>query len=523
MKLPNWISNLLPTRSRWMFDDSRQEPAALAHTLDVDKLGSILRSAEAGEMEDLFSLYRDIVAGHTHVQAEFGKRKLAVVGDDAVFTPRDKDAPGDVVVSENIEEQVSALPNWLDVQLHLLDSTLFPLSLVEKIYRPSDRDGWMYELAELRPVPYPLIDYTTGKLMLWDTDANGNRLVTRREVDPTRFIVHRGHALTSVRDTWGGPMRAVTFWYLFSVMDRSWWGRFLDRYGAPFMEASYDEADDTARLTLSRAFAAATKVFGIAVPKSVQLKMHQANASGSADAFEKFHAVANAEMSKVIVGQTMSATAAPTGLNNSQGDMQEQVRQDIRQFDARRLGHTLRTQLFIPLCQVNGWDKAAAPKVGWGGESADDMAVTGDILTALPAAGLRVTDAGIEVLSQRLGLPLERLPAEAPPMTGLPLAAGVPRLRDTRTPAEIRADRLRAANDAIALAGAEDFAAAMGESLAPVIKILSASESLDDFERRLAAAFPGLPSRRAAEVLSAAMISNSANAVLAFPDPSRRN
>jgi phage gp29-like protein len=522
MKLLNWISNLLPTKTRWMTDDARQEPAALAHTLDVDKLGSILRSAESGDMEDLFSLYRDIISGHSHVQAEFGKRKLAVVGDEPVFTAKDKDNPADVTVSKDTEEQLSALPNWLDVQLHLLDSTLFPLSLVEKIYRPSMRDGWMYEIAELRPVPYRLIDYTTGTLMLWDTDAQGNRLATRREVDLTRFIVHRGHALTSVRDTWGGPMRAVVFWYLFSVMDRSWWGRFLDRYGAPFMEASYDEADDTARLTLSRAFAAATKVFGIAVPKNVQLKMHQANATSAGDAFEKFHTVANAEMSKVIVGQTMSSTAASTGLNNSQGDMQEQVRQDIRQFDARRLGHTLRTQLFIPLQQANSWS-GAAPTIGWGGESADDMAVTGDILTALPAAGLRVTDAGIEVLSKRLGLPLERMPAEPTPGTGLTLAAGVPSLRDLRTPAEIRADRLRSANDAIALAGAEEFAAAMGESLAPIIKILSASESLDDFERRLAAAFPGLPSRRSAEILSAAMIANSANAVLAFPDPGARN
>lgn len=518
--LPKWLSALLPTRTLIPFNDHRQEPGALAHTLDADRLGSILRSAEAGNMEDLFALYRDIIAGHTHAQAEFGKRKLAVVGDDPVIAPKDAKVPAEVAVASAIQSQLESLPNLLDVQLFLLDSTLYPLSIVEKIYRPSDKPGHMYELAALRPVPYRLIDYSEGQLQLWDVDGKGQRLASRRPLDPARYIVHRGHAFTSIPDTWGGPMRAVCFWYLFSIMDRSWWARFLDRFGAPFIEANYDDGDDAARATLARAFQAATKLFGIAVPKNVSLKMHQANATQGGDAFSQFHKTANEEMSKVIVGQTMSATAANTGLGSSQGDQQEEVRQDIRQFDARRLAHTLRTQLFIPLCQVNGWI-VPAPTITWGGESAEDMAITSDILTALPTAGLEVTDEGVEILSRRLGLPLRRATAALPPGPGFPLAA--PRLMDLRSPNERRSDDLRLANDRIATSGAAGFAEAMADSLAPVRTILAASVSMDDFERRLRSEFPAIPSRKAAEILAAVMISNAANAVLAFPDPPPRN
>ena len=516
MNLPKWLASFLPTRTLVPFNDSRQEPSAIAHTLDADRLGSILRSAESGDMEDLFSLYRDLVAGHSHAQAEFSKRKLAVVGDDPVFTPFDPEDTAQVAVAHAIEAQCLSLPNWMDICLHLLDSTLYPLAIVEKIYRPSDRPGWNYEIAELRPVPYRLIDYTFGRLQLWDVDERGNRLATRREPDPMRYLIHRGHALTSVPDTWGGPMRAVTFWYLFSIMDRSWWARFLDRYGAPFMEASYDESDDAARLTLSRAFSAATKLFGIAVPKSVQLKMHQAAAAGSSDAFAAFHEVANAEMSKIIVGQTLSATAGATGLGSGVADQQESVRQDIRQFDAKRLAHTLRAQLFRPICQLNGW-AVTPPVLTWGGESSQDMAVTADILRSLPDAGLSVTDEGIDILSRRLGVPLRRTPATSLPGPGLSLAA--PRIPVVLSPQEQRSASLRRANDQIALAGATEFAAAMGDALAPISRLLAESTSQADFEDLLRTAYPSLPSRRAAEILSAAMVSNAANAILALPTP----
>jgi phage gp29-like protein len=55
------------------------EPSFAASNMSVDKIHSILRSAEAGQTDDLFALYRDIFAGHSHLQTEFNTRKLAVV------------------------------------------------------------------------------------------------------------------------------------------------------------------------------------------------------------------------------------------------------------------------------------------------------------------------------------------------------------------------------------------------------------------------------------------------------------
>lgn len=514
MKLLSFVKRLLPTATVRKLLDIRQEPAQIAQGLDVDRLKAILESAAQGDMEDYFSLCRDIIAGHSHAQAEFGKRKLAVVGDDLRIDPYDAKNEADVAVAAGIERNLEDLDEWMDVQLHLLDSTLYPVAVVEKIYRPSNQPGWHYELAELRPVPHRLLTWTSGKMMIRNVDDRGNVLATCHEPDPMRYIVARIHPHTNIPDTWGGPMRAVVFWWLFSVMDRHWWARFLDRFGAPFVVAKYDDAADDARVILQSAFQTASRLFGLAVPRNVDISLEQAG-TGGADAFERFHSVANAELSKVIVGQTLSADAKDLGFGGGQASVQESVRQDIRQFDARRLGHILRTQLFAPLCRLNGW-QGRAPRPAWGGESAAELTAIGSVLPSLADAGVELTDDGIEVLSGRLGLGLRRATAAPPPGAGLHAADA---LSAASKSAIRRSNNARSASDAIAAASAEPLAAAMIDSLAPVAKILRESDSLDDFERRLRASFPDLPSRKAASILSAALIANSTNAILNFPQP----
>lgn len=505
------ISGLLPTKLVTRLLDLRQEPAAIAHTMDVDRIAGILRQAEGGDLEDYFALSRDVIGGHTHTQAEFGKRKLAVIGEDMVVSAIDDDNEADVSVAEAIADQLGRLDNLLDVLLHLLDSTLYPVALVEKIYRPSNREGWRYELAELRPVPHRLLDWTEGELLIWDTDERGNKISTKHCPDPIRYIIHRGHAFTNLPDTWGGPMRAVLFWWLFATMSRTWWARFLDRYGAPFMVAKYDETDDAARYTLAQAFQSASKLFGLAVPKHVELQLVQAQATSAGDAFEKFQAVANQELSKVIIGQTLSAQGQNLGLGGGQASVQENVRQDIRQFDSRRLGHTLRTQLARPLCQLNGW-VGRPPKFAWGGESAAELDAIGSILPGLSAAGLELDDEGVDVLSQRLGLGLRRSMAVTPGADPAfsPLAAG----RRTPGPTPAGSERARTANEDIATAGAPDLAKALSASLAPVARLLADSDSLDDFEQKLRARFPDLDRRQASALVEEALTANAANAIL---------
>jgi len=170
-RLQSWLELWLPRRSKKHFYNFRTEPGFLGGVMDVSRLRDVLASAEAGNVRDLFSLYRDVLASDSHIQCEFGKRKLAVLGDAISIQPADKTRPDDLRAAQAIQDLLAYFQeDLLRACNHLLESTLYPVAVVEKVFRPSTRPGLRYELARLNPVPHLDLDYTTGFLELWELD-----------------------------------------------------------------------------------------------------------------------------------------------------------------------------------------------------------------------------------------------------------------------------------------------------------------------------------------------------------------
>jgi len=444
------VSNLVPTKTRTIVRGHQQLPA-LAQTLDVDAIHGILREAEAGHCARLFALYRDVIAGYTHLQSEFAKRKLAVIADPLTLISADPDNATLVKHDKEVETHLVDLPGWVKFLSHSLDSTLYPVSISERIYSYSDRPGWRFEISGLEMIPADHLAWPYGELSLRETDASGNFTGQHIAINSARHVIHRGHLLTSVPDWWGGPMRAVLFWWFFATCDRDWWARFLDRFGSPFLEGRYDSSDERGRYELESAFSAATKLFGIVVSNDARVAMHQANTSQGGDAFEKFAQFANREVSKLVVGQTSSAEIQQAGLNGGgQGKLQGDVRDDIRRFDAYLLAHAIKTQILIPLWRLNGW-LTPIPTVAFGSVDAEETEITADLLVALKNSGIALTDDGLSTVSKRLGLSLRFDNPSSLPTPGWPLSA-----RPLRPPAasEAQARRAAAAVSAIAAASA---------------------------------------------------------------------
>lgn len=480
----------IPTRSRRIVSDSRQEPPSQAALLDVDTLHGILAEAWAGNTARLFATYRDLVLGYAHVQAEFNTRKLAVVGEHPVFEPWDKRDPHCRAAADFISDQWDNYPGGRSAITHLLDSALWPVSLVEKVFRRSPNPRYRYCLGSLRPVPYHLLDYTAGYMRIRDVSPNGQLLGTYHSPDPRRYIIHRGHLMTSIPDNFGGPMKAALFWWLFASMDRDWWIRFLERFGAPFIVGKYDPSDDGARSLLRNAFSAATRLFGLTVSRDTEIEVHSISAGQHSDAFENFHATAARELSKLILGQTMTSEAQSGGIGGTQANVHNAVRGDIRKFDALALADTLRHQLFRQLLDINGYAGVPAPSVSWGSDPADAKALAETIET-LSRASLRPTDDALTDISHDLGFPIERYQ----PTSSLPGITPFSAIPSPLTGSE--------ASELIAQSTARDLAAITRRRIRSA---LADSTSLD----QLTAQFP-LPTE--ADLATQLLIANAANAL----------
>ncbi len=514
-RIQKLLSKWLPQQTR-IIDRGNSEPPVQLHMVDVDELHSALRSAEAGNTSELFSIYRDIIGSHSHLQSEFSKRKLAVLGDQFNVTAKDPDDEAQVKHAEDVKTHLKSLPNWIRILTHILDSTLYPVSVTDRLYKEGTRPGWRYEFKELSQVKHHHLSWPNGDLSLGLTDDQGNQTGQCELIDEDRYIIHRGHLLTSSPDWHGGPMRAVLFWWLFSVSSRDWWARFLDRFGSPFLEGKYDSGDDGARFTLQSAFQQAQRLLGVVVSKDVEIKMHQANSQGGGEAFQAFHNVANKEMSKIVVGQTLSAEGENLGFGGGQGEAQSQVRDDIRQFDAVTLGLTIETQILSPLWLANGWT-TPIPTVSFGAESTDELAVTSDILSALPTAGLQVTDEAIKVISKKLGYTVER--ATASPLAFAAFSAQPQPQKDHFLPTvsrrAARKRQARRATEAVVASASPQLAKIMTRDFDQYTQALEDSTSPQDALDRLAILTASYDPTEAAMIVRHALSAASANALIA--------
>ncbi len=481
-------------------NDPRNEPHSLLGGLTADRVHSAITAAEQGDTRDLFSIYRDVLIADTHIQGAIETRFLAVIGDDPIIAPVNRENPEDVAAADAIRDAVDRLDDFNGVCSDLLWGTIWPLAMVERTYKPASLPGLTYDWSDITGVPDHLFRWTNGHLEIESIDP-----VTRQPTgkfsrpDPDRYITHRGHILRH-SDTWGGPMRAIMWWFLLKVMDREWWARFLDKFGTPFTVAKFDKTDDRGRQLLERALSLSQRIGGLVVSSTTQVELMQANTS-AADAHEKFFRLCNEEISRRILGQTLSSTSSPTGIGGGASSIQGEVRSDIARFDKRQIIQTIRNRLFKPFLRINGF-KGALPTLTFGAEEEEDNATVADALSKLKTAGLRVADKSLETLSKRMSLEIERDPAPAAPAAVLPLSAPLPRLRDPV-----------AAAQSISREAAASISQAYRGSMAPIAQIILDSATPDEAQTKLLSAYTSWDATKAAEIVESALVAGAWNGV----------
>ena len=463
-----------------VFSSGHELPSALRGMTAARLLG-VIDQAEGGSTEELFALYRDIVAADGHIQSEFAKRKDAVLGDTVAVMPYDKADPASVRATELCagladDGPFNVLADWL------LNATLYPVAVAEKVFAPSAAG---YRLARVVPVPYRLLDYRDGTLRIFDADADGNRLGTSRPPDPARYVVHRGHNLP-LPDTWGGPMRACLFWWLLKTMDRQWWADLLERYGMPFLKGKF--SDEKGKAILIRAFAVAQRLGGVVISKNTEVEIQQAASGDSSNSHERFIEACNREISKLIVGQTLSTTVEATGLGSGTASLQGAVKDDIRKKDARLLALSIRNQLFVQYCRING-HTTKPPLVVFGSDSAEELRALVGLLGSLGQAGLEPDDDALDTISERVGFHVRRkaspasFPASPFSLHALSAPTGKPSPDDS----------------------AGDLAAAFSGRYAPLRRIIAESASSSECLKRCKAWLAEHENSAAEDILADAM------------------
>jgi phage gp29-like protein len=376
---------------------------------DIDAVSNAITSAESGNMRPFVQLVKQMLSADGHIQTETAKRKLALLGDPMTMLPASKSAV-DVAAAKYCKAWADDYSGFTDAMLWALDGQVWPQSTSEKHFVPGT-NGRRFDL-ELSPVDPALWDYTEGDFRIQDVAGDGSPTGSATLPDPAQYWTYRGH-LSTLSDQRGGPARPLLFLHFMSHCSWHWWGRFLERFGAPFMVGKVDNMDSDETDRLEAAFSQATRVFGVVVSRNTELELLEGKATDGSRAYEASMQWCQREKSKIILGQYGTTEGVASGLNGDTASKLDKVRGEFRAWDNFRLGASLRSNVLRQFMRVNGIP-GSPPTPFWGDIGADQNAVAGDLLVNLAKIGILPAEGAVETLSQAVGIPLRWAPADSP-------------------------------------------------------------------------------------------------------------
>ena len=142
------------------------------------------------------------------------------------------------------------------------------------------------------------------------------------------------------------------------------------------------------------------------ISKSTEIEFIEAQKGSSLNVYESLASLCDAQMSKAIVGQTLTSEAGGgkgTG-SYALGRVHSEVRQDILEADCKALSKTITQQVLRPLVGFNfGWD-APVPRFQFLCEPPEDMKSVAEVYKILSEIGFKFSR---EDLAGRFKLPVK--------------------------------------------------------------------------------------------------------------------
>jgi len=218
---------------------------------------------------------------------------------------------------------------------------------------------------------------------------------------PYKFVTHFAKAKAGLPIR-GGLARAAGWAYLFKNYVVKDWVTFTEIFGQPLRVGKYHPgASEQDKQALLRAVSRIGTDAAAIMPESMVIEFTEARQNGSAELYQKFCEYLDAQVSKAVLGQTLTTEMPASGGSRAAAEVHESVRRDILNADARRLAATLERDLVRPIVELNMGPQAHYPKIELGLPDDGDVKVFAEIVAMLADRGLRI---GQKTILDKLGI-----------------------------------------------------------------------------------------------------------------------
>jgi phage gp29-like protein len=366
---------------------------SVASGLTPERLATLLRGAVRGDHRLYLELAEEMEERDAHYFSVLGTRKRAL---SSVSPAIDEESASktEAKIAFAVEELLDD-PSFPDLVEDLLDGLGKGYSVVEILW--CEREGlWRPHAYLWRDPKYFTFDYISrSEVRLAELGT-----LDGRELPPFKFITHVPRQKSGIPIR-GGFARFAAWAFLFKNYGLKDWASFLDVYGMPIRIGKYHpSATPEERRKLLQAVMQIASDAAAIIPESMLIELLETKnaGGGTSTPFEQIARFLDEQMSKMILGQTMTVE---NGGSLAQAKVHNQIRLDLLKADARQLAVTLNRHLIAPFVKLNFGDRAPPPAVTFPIAEPEDIAVLSTALGTLVPLGLKVSQAEVRA---KLGL-----------------------------------------------------------------------------------------------------------------------
>ncbi len=335
------------------------------------KLANMLKDAKEGRTQAFLSLAEEMEERDSQYRTVLNTRKLQVTSTPFGLT-QVKDSSKSKEIYEFTQKIIDA-PIFSKMLFELLDGLGKGFSVVEINYKVNKGKVLPKEYIK-HPAEWFTYDSENREVVLLeDTDKTS-------KLDPLKTIVHIPTLKSGLPIRGALAFAACSIFILknYAIKD---WAAILEVFGMPIRVGKYGEmATDDDIKELADAVAGIGTDAAAVISADMTIEFQNGLINGNTQTFPNFVDYLEAQLSKVVLGQTMTTD---DGGSYSQANVHQNTQDYIKKSDCLDLAETINKGLIIPLIDYNFGEQEEYPQLFFNFEKEEDKDQLVRMVTAL--------------------------------------------------------------------------------------------------------------------------------------------
>ncbi|CAN5193022.1 hypothetical protein BH09SUM1_BH09SUM1_07190 [soil metagenome] len=383
MQPPAPTKPLLNPAEAWWIGLSSREDRSAAALLQTENLGG-------RHQRSVYELFAEMEEKDGHLYSLLRTRVNGLLGLRRRITPSGPANEQERAAASLADELLNRIPRLEELLQALLDAIAKGFAAVELLWGYDTQGRLTVTEWIAHPQEYFAFSQRGELVLLSPPFTQSGDAIPQRDVQPLpgRGLIPAQQAFLAPprkflflrfgadqRNPYGRGLCHHAYWlYWFKKNTLKFWAIYNEKYGAPTAVASYAPGTSPEdRQRLREVLDSLQTDSSVVLPQSIELKLLEAGRSGTGESYRQFLDWCNDELSKIVLGATLTSGEGRRSGSLALGSIHQLVRQDYIDADARLLESLLNGTLIPWLCELNLGARVSTPRLSIETESPEDL------------------------------------------------------------------------------------------------------------------------------------------------------